>query len=104
MSLAGSLTFNPLTDSLTGADGKSFNLKSPHGDELPAKGFDAGEDTYQPPAADGSKVDVIVSPSRYIWQKEQIKAKKREMTDNAYMQPTVAVTAKVPRMGWLRFP
>jgi hypothetical protein len=64
MSLAGDLTFNPLTDSLTGADGKQFKLKSPYGDELPARGFDAGEDTYQPPAADGSKVNVVVDPSR----------------------------------------
>lgn len=63
MSIAGDLTFNPLTDSLTGADGKQFKLKSPYGDELPARGFDAGEDTYQPPAADGSKVTVVVDPS-----------------------------------------
>lgn len=64
MSLAGSLTFNPMTDPLTGADGKQFKLKSPHGEELPAKGFDHGEDTYQPPAADGSKVEVIIDPNR----------------------------------------
>lgn len=68
MSIAGDLTFNPLTDSLTGADGKQFKLKSPYGDELPARGFDAGEDTYQPPAADGSKVTVVVDPSRCVRQ------------------------------------
>lgn len=27
--------------------GKTFKLDSPYGDELPAKGFDPGEDTYQ---------------------------------------------------------
>jgi len=62
MSLAGTLTFNPLTDPLTGADGKPFKLNSPHGEELPAKGFDPGEDTYQPPAPDGSKLEVIINP------------------------------------------
>jgi hypothetical protein len=64
MVLAGDLAFNPMTDALTGADGKQFKLKSPYGDELPARGFDAGEDTYQPPAADGSKVSVVVDPTR----------------------------------------
>jgi len=61
--LAGDLTFNPLTDSLTGTGGKQFKLKSPWGDELPAKGFDPGEDTYQPPATDGNRVNVAVDPS-----------------------------------------
>ena len=30
-----------------GADGKEFKLKDPFADELPARGFDPGEDTYQ---------------------------------------------------------
>jgi len=62
MSLAGRLSFNPETDTLKGADGKEFKLPSPFGDELPTKGFDAGENTYTPPAKDGSKVAVNVSP------------------------------------------
>jgi aconitate hydratase len=45
------------------ADGSEFALDSPHGDELPQRGFDAGEDTYQAPPADGSSVAVDVSPS-----------------------------------------
>ena len=63
MAFAGSLTFNPLTDSLKGADGKEFKLKEPSGDGLPGSGFDAGVDTYQPPPADRSSVQVQVSPS-----------------------------------------
>lgn len=63
LSLAGRLDFNPLTDSLTGADGKKFKLDSPYGDELPARGFDPGQDTYQAPPADGSAVRVDVSPT-----------------------------------------
>lgn len=62
MTFGGRLTFNPATDHLTGADGKSFQLKSPHGEELPAKGFDPGEDTYQAPSADGSNVKVVIDP------------------------------------------
>ncbi|GFO33109.1 aconitate hydratase, mitochondrial [Plakobranchus ocellatus] len=62
LAIAGDLTFNPLTDELTGKDGKKFKLKSPYGDELPQKGFDPGQDTYQAPPADSSSVAVDVSP------------------------------------------
>jgi aconitate hydratase len=62
MVIAGDLTFNPLTDELKGADGKPFKLQPPTGDELPRKGFDPGQNTYQPPAKDGSEVTVSVNP------------------------------------------
>jgi len=60
MVLAGRLDFNPMTDTIQGADGKPFKLQPPTGDELPARGFDAGEDTYQapPPKSDTVKVEV----------------------------------------------
>ena len=51
LSLAGRLDFNPLTDELTGSDGKKFKLDAPFGDELPSRGFDPGQDTYQAPPA-----------------------------------------------------
>ncbi|CAH2036992.1 unnamed protein product, partial [Iphiclides podalirius] len=63
LSIAGRLDFNPLSDELTGTDGKKFRLSDPFADELPAKGFDPGQDTYQHPPADGTKVQVDVSPS-----------------------------------------
>lgn len=62
LSIAGRLDFNPLTDELTGADGKKFKLEAPFGDELPQKGFDPGMDTYEAPPSDGSKVRVDVDP------------------------------------------
>lgn len=49
LSIAGRLDFNPLTDSLTGSDGKEFKLEAPFADELPSKGFDPGSDTYAAP-------------------------------------------------------
>ncbi len=58
--LAGKITFNPLTDTITNSDGKEIKLESPKGDELPAKGFDAGNSGYITPPEDGSKVDVII--------------------------------------------
>lgn len=60
--IAGRIDFNPLTDELTGNDGKKFKLSPPQGDELPSRGFDPGQETYQPPAEDGSKVSVNVDP------------------------------------------
>jgi len=61
--LAGDLSFNPMKDSLTDAQGKSFKLESPRGDELPAKGFDPGENTYQAPPADTSSIQIKVDPN-----------------------------------------
>ncbi|KAF4306071.1 Aconitase A/isopropylmalate dehydratase small subunit swivel [Botryosphaeria dothidea] len=63
LTIAGTLNFNPLTDTLKGADGKEFKLKEPHGDGLPSQGFDPGRNTYQAPPADRSSVSVAVSPT-----------------------------------------
>ncbi|KAI0150642.1 aconitase family-domain-containing protein [Xylariaceae sp. FL1272] len=63
LTIAGSLHFNPLTDTLKGKDGKEFKLAPPSGDGLPTRGYDPGQDTYQAPPADRSTVQVQVSPS-----------------------------------------
>lgn len=63
LSLAGRLDFNPLTDTLTGSDGKPFKLEPPFGDELPSKGFDPGMDTYAEPPKDGAGLRVDVDPA-----------------------------------------
>jgi len=63
LTLAGTLEFNPMTDSLPCPDGSNLQLAEPYGDGLPTRGFDPGEDTYQAPPADGSGVAVDVSPS-----------------------------------------
>lgn len=62
LSIAGRLSFNPEKDTLIGKDGKPFKLTPPVGEELPRKGFDPGQDTYQPPAADPSKISVKIDP------------------------------------------
>ncbi|KAB8079462.1 aconitate hydratase [Aspergillus leporis] len=63
LTVAGTLKFNPLTDYLKDKDGKEFKLKPPTGEGLPARGYDAGRDTYQAPPQDRSFVNVAVSPS-----------------------------------------
>jgi aconitate hydratase len=60
LAIAGDLTFNPLVDTLTNAEGTSVKLDEPTGLELPAKGFAVEDAGYQAPAEDGSKVTVIV--------------------------------------------
>ena len=64
LSLGGRLSFNPLTDTLTGSDGKEFMLEAPKpAPEVPASGFDPGLDGYVPPPEDGSEIDVSVDPT-----------------------------------------
>ena len=62
MAIAGSISFNPLTDTLTNANGEQVKLKEPSGYELPVKGFDVEDAGYQAPAEDGSQVQVVVAP------------------------------------------
>ena len=62
LTIAGSLTFNPLTDYLTNDKGEKIRLKEPQGIEMPMKGFAVEDAGYQSPAADGSKIQVLVSP------------------------------------------
>jgi len=63
LTIAGDLTFNPITDTLINDEGKEIKLIPPHGDELPTKGFEVEDDGYQAPAKDGSNVEVIVNPT-----------------------------------------
>lgn len=55
--LAGTLDFNPLTDAVQGT-----KLDPPVGEELPSKGFAAGESGFLAPPADGGGVQVVVNP------------------------------------------
>jgi aconitate hydratase len=65
LALAGTLDFDPETDALTAPDGSEVRLSSPHGDQLPARGFDRGAEGFQSPPDDEAqraKVDVEVRP------------------------------------------
>jgi aconitate hydratase len=62
IAISGDLCFNPLTDTLINEEGKAVKLDPPTGMELPPKGFAVDDAGFQAPAADGSKVEVLVSP------------------------------------------
>lgn len=63
IAITGRLDFNPITDTITNAKGEQVKLAEPKGNELPTKGFAVEDNGYQAPAEDGSKVEVIVSPT-----------------------------------------
>ena len=63
LSLSGRLSFNPLTDTLTGADGERFSLDPPKpAPEVPARDFARGVSAYVAPPDDGSSIELSVSP------------------------------------------
>jgi aconitate hydratase len=62
IALSGKLDFDPTVDTLTAPDGSEVRLDPPVGEILPAAGYDPGENTFTPPPADGSSVDVAVAP------------------------------------------
>jgi len=62
IAISGKLDFNPLTDSLTNENGEQVMLDQPSGSELPERGFAVEDNGYQPPAEDGSGINVVVAP------------------------------------------
>jgi aconitate hydratase len=63
MAISGSMKFNPLTDSLINQAGEEVRFDAPSGIELPPKGFDVKDAGFVAPAEDGSKINVVVSPT-----------------------------------------
>ena len=63
LALAGRMSFNPLTDTLTGADGQAFRLDPPKAaPDVPPRDFDRGESSYEDPPEDGSDIELTVAP------------------------------------------
>jgi len=61
-SIAGTLAFNPLTDTLRNEAGEDVRLEEPVGVELPPKGYAVKENGYQQPAEEGNLIEVLVNP------------------------------------------
>ncbi|CAI2176410.1 19480_t:CDS:2 [Funneliformis geosporum] len=59
---SGDLRFNPVTDTLKDGNGNPFKFTDPKGSELPIRGYDPGENTYQGPPKDRLNVQVVVDP------------------------------------------
>ncbi len=75
LALAGKITFNPITDTIKNDAGNEVKLSPPSGNELPVKGFDAGNSGFIAPPADGSKITVKIDPeSKRLQALEAFKA------------------------------
>ncbi len=62
LAIAGSLSFNPLTDTIKNDKGEEIKLDPPSGEELPLRGFDKGKDGFVAPSTNGKNVEVKVKP------------------------------------------
>ena len=62
LAIAGTLDFNPVTDTLVNEQGEAVKLDPPSGFELPPKGFDVKDAGYQAPAEDATGIEVIIDP------------------------------------------
>ncbi|MAM65583.1 MAG: aconitate hydratase [Chloroflexi bacterium] len=64
LALAGRLSFNPMTDTLTDAQGNAVMLEPPkQAPDVPEEDFDPGNSSYIAPPEDGSSVEVVVDPN-----------------------------------------
>jgi aconitate hydratase len=61
LTLAGRLTFNPLTDTLMNSEGVAVKLDEPQGIDFPVQGFAYEDNGYQAPAADGRHLSVNIA-------------------------------------------
>jgi len=70
LALGGSLSFNPLSDSLTASDGTKFKLQPPESaPDVPKNGFVNTEDVYVEPVKNPDDVDVLIDPNSERLQK-----------------------------------
>ena len=70
LALGGSLSFNPLKDSLETVDGKKIILSPPPiSPEVPEKGFVVAKDVYITPSEKPDEVEVLIDPNSERLQK-----------------------------------
>lgn len=63
IAIAGDLAFDPRKDKLKNDKGEEVMLDEPKGFELPPRGFEVDDPGYEAPAADGSNINIVVSPT-----------------------------------------
>jgi len=108
LAIAGSMSFNPETDSLINENGDMVMLNPPVGDELPKNGFDPGESGFVAPPESGDGVQVIVNPDS---ERLQLLTPFNKWDGNDFYELPILVKAKgkcttdhiSPAGPWLRF-
>jgi aconitate hydratase len=107
--IAGKLSFNPLTDTLIGSDGKAFKFEPPKpAPEVPEKAFDRGHSSYVAPPEDGSHIALQVDPNS---ERLQVMEPWPAWDGNDFMDMPVLIKTKgktttdhiSPAGPWLRY-
>jgi aconitate hydratase len=62
LAIAGNLTFNPITDTLTNIDGENVMLKEPGRIDLPPLGFQKTITGFRKPSADKTRITLKIDP------------------------------------------
>ncbi len=62
LAIAGELSFNPITDTLTNDRGEQIKLDIPVGEELPKSGFIKGDKDFILPSSDSFNLEINVDP------------------------------------------
>ncbi len=91
IALAGRLDFNPITDTLINEAGVAVMLNEPTGMELPPLGFAVEDAGFIAPAADGSLVEVKVSPTS---DRLQLLTPFEPITSDQLMEMRLLIKAK----------
>jgi len=68
LAMAGTIAFNPITDTLKNDKGEEVKLDEPKGFELPPLGFAVDDAGFQEPAKDGSQLQVVVKADSHRLQ------------------------------------
>ncbi|MFM1888461.1 MAG: hypothetical protein RL501_748 [Bacteroidota bacterium] len=91
LAIAGRLDFNPVTDALINEDGEEVRFDEPMGIELPPAGFAVEDAGFVAPEADGSHVQVAVSPDS---ERLQLLESFEPMTVESLQNMTLLIKAK----------
>ena len=109
MAIAGTLSFNPLTDTLKDSEGNEFMFEPPSAaPEVPAQNFASGASVYEPPPADGSDIELAVDPNseRIQLMKPWPAWEGNDFTDMPVLMKTQGKTTTdhiSPAGPWLRY-
>ena len=91
LAIAGRLDFNPVTDALINEYGEEVRFEEPMGIELPPAGFAVEDAGFVAPEADGSHVQVAVSPDS---ERLQLLESFEPMTVESLQNMTLLIKAK----------
>lgn len=109
LSIAGRLSFNPLTDTLIGTDGIEFKLQPPKpAPEVPPSDFTGGKEYYIAPPENGTEIEISVNPES---DRLQVLTPWEKWDGNDYQEITLLVKTQgktttdhiSPAGTWLRY-